>query len=193
MKKELQLIAQDPSIREVILSGGDPLSLTDHALENLLTGLAAIPHLKMVRFHTRFPVGIPERIDDSLLRILNNCPLQIWFVLHSNHPMELDGDVFDAMNKLRKQGISILNQSVLLKGVNDNVETLKELCEKLVGHGIMPYYLHQLDRVQGAAHFEVDEEKGRALIRQLAAQLPGYAVPKYVREVAGQPSKTLLA
>jgi EF-P beta-lysylation protein EpmB len=191
-RQEIDLIRQDTSIKEVILSGGDPLSLSDQTLETLLLNLYSIPHLKMIRFHTRFPIGIPERIDAGFLKLLSQSPLQIWFVIHANHPLELDNDVLQAMRNLQKQGITILNQSVLLKGVNDDVKVLKELSERLVANGIVPYYLHQLDRVQGASSFEVTEEKGCQIIQELTKLLPGYAVPKYVREIAGQPSKTAL-
>lgn len=191
-RAEIELIKQDTSIKEVILSGGDPLSLSDHTLEALLTSLYSISHLKMVRFHTRFPIGVPERIDENFLKLLSESPLRIWFVIHTNHPRELDSDVLLAMRNLQKLGITVLNQSVLLKGVNDSVEVLKELCERLIENGILPYYLHQLDRVQGASSFEVEVEKGLQIIQELTKQLPGYAVPKYVQEIAGQPSKTLL-
>jgi EF-P beta-lysylation protein EpmB len=189
---ELELIRQDFSIKEIILSGGDPLSLSDATLEELLGNISTIPHIKMIRFHTRFPIGIPERIDSSFLKILSNFPRQIWFVVHVNHPVELDSDVLQALRCIQKLGIPVLNQSVLLKGVNDNVETLKMLSEKLVENGIFPYYLHELDRVQGTAHFEVEEKVGQALIKELTRQLPGYAIPKYVREIAGYPNKVSL-
>jgi EF-P beta-lysylation protein EpmB len=189
---ELTLIGQDPSIREVILSGGDPLSLSNALLGDLLKKLEAIPHVRRVRFHTRFPIGIPERIDEGFLKILGSSSLRIWFLLHVNHPRELDKDIFAALTSLQKIGVSILNQSVLLRGVNDDVETLVELCELLVDHHIFPYYLYQLDRVQGAAHYEVLEEEGKALMRALSARLPGYAVPKYAKEVAGKSAKTML-
>lgn len=188
--KELELIANDPSIHEVILSGGDPLSLSDQVLDHLLQGICAISHVKRIRFHTRFPVGIPERIDEGLLEVFQRCPLQIWFVLHVNHPQELDNMLFLRIKSLQKLGIVVLNQSVLLKDVNDDEETLVELCETLANHGVLPYYLHQLDRVQGASHFEVSEERGMQLVDALTKRLSGYAVPKYVRETAGEPSKT---
>lgn len=189
--RELELISKDPSLHEVILSGGDPLSLSDQTLEKLLQEISQIPHVKRIRFHTRFPIGIPERIDEHFLAILKNVTKQIWFVIHTNHPQELDEEIFQALDSIRKLGIIVLNQNVLLRGVNDDVETLKHLCERLVDRGILPYYLHQLDRVKGAAHFEVSEEKGRFLIKEIAKLLPGYAVPKYVRDT-GEPSKTLL-
>lgn len=189
---ELQAISEDTSIHEVILSGGDPLSLSDRTLSQLMNSLCAIPHVQRIRFHTRFPIGIPERIDEQFLEMIKQIPCQIWFVTHSNHPLELDSDVLSRLKQLQKLGVVILNQTVLLRGVNDSVEVLKSLFERLVNHGIFPYYLHQLDRVQGSAHFEVPENEGQYLIQELAKQLPGYAVPKYVREVSGEPSKTIL-
>ncbi len=189
---ELEVIRHDPTITEVILSGGDPLSLSDHYLEALMQALAAIPHVKRLRFHTRFPIGIPERLDDSFLRLFDNLDLAVWFVIHSNHPRELDDDVLAALKRLQRKGVVILNQWVLLRGVNDDVEVLAELCEKMVNHAIFPYYLHQLDRTLGVGHFEVPEAEGQALIKALMTRLPGYAVPKYVREVAGEASKTML-
>ncbi len=189
---EIQAIVEDPSITEVILSGGDPLSLSNATLQDLIDCLSAIPHLNRLRFHTRFPIGIPERIDAPFLEILANTRLQSYFIIHCNHPQELDGDIFAALKKIQRLGIPVLNQAVLLKGVNDDIDALKTLCETLSDQGIMSYYLHQLDRVQGSAHYEVAEEKGRDLVQQLQALLPGYAVPKYVREVAGEPSKTPL-
>lgn len=191
--EELTAISSDSSIQEVLLSGGDPLSLSDQVLHDLLMGLAAIPHLKRIRFHTRFPIGIPERIDDNFLNIFRDIPQQIVFVTHANHPRELDEVVLSHLKRLRMIGMTLLNQAVLLRGVNDNVSTLKQLCETLVNNGIGPYYLHQLDRVQGAAHFEVTEQEGIALIQELSKLLPGYALPRYVREIAGEPAKTVLA
>lgn len=189
---ELEIIANDPSIHEVILSGGDPLSLSDLTLKKLLGEIVQIPHIRRIRFHTRFPIGIPERIDADFLAILQEVPCQIWFIIHSNHPQELDQEIFARLKAMQKLGIIVLNQAVLLRGVNDNVETLKQLCELLVDHGIFPYYLHQLDRVQGASHFEVGEEEGAYLIQEIAKQLPGYAVPKYVREIPGETNKTAI-
>ncbi len=190
--KELAWIEQDLSIHEVILSGGDPLSLSDETLGHLLESLAKLPHIRRIRLHTRFPIGIPERIDEGFLSIIDRVPQQVYFVIHCNHPRELDEEIIDRLKALQRLGCLILNQAVLLKGVNDEVNTLKQLCEQLANHGILPYYLHQLDRVQGAAHFEVEEEKGVFLVKEIAKQLPGYAVPKYVRELAGEPNKTSL-
>lgn len=189
---ELKHIQEDPSIQEVILSGGDPLSLGDRTLKELLESIQSIPHVKRLRFHTRFPIGIPERITTELLEIFSSSSLQIWFVIHCNHPRELDPEVLTSLKSIQKIGIPVLNQSVLLKGVNDSVETLKALCEILVNHGIQPYYLHQLDRVEGAVHFEVSEEKGIRLVQALRKQLSGYAIPTYVQEIANEPSKTLI-
>ncbi|MEI8366309.1 MAG: KamA family radical SAM protein [Parachlamydiaceae bacterium] len=189
-EEELRLINDDPSINEVILSGGDPLSLDDRILENLLTRLSTIPHIKKVRFHTRFPVGIPERIDTEFLTLLSSLPFQFWFVVHVNHPKELDHDVLTSLKAVQKLGIPVLNQFVLLRGINDDPDVLIELCDILVNNGIYPYYMHQLDRVQGAAHFEVSEERGMELIQIISKRLPGYAVPRYVKEISGMPGKT---
>jgi EF-P beta-lysylation protein EpmB len=190
--EEIAAIAADSSIREVILSGGDPLSLSDRALQQLLDALAVIPHVKRIRFHSRFPIGIPERIDDSFCAMIKALPQQVWFVIHANHPKELDNDVLHHLKLLKDCGAVLLHQAVLLRGVNDSVVVLKQLCETLVDHGISPYYIHQLDRVDGAAHFEVPESEGLLLLQSLQAQLSGYAVPRYVREVAGATSKTPL-
>ncbi len=190
---ELAQIKEDRSLREVILSGGDPLSLSDRVLKELVGELGCITHLKRLRFHTRFPIGIPERITPEFLAILAECPLQIWFVIHCNHPRELDSEVIQALKSVQKLGIPVLNQSVLLKDVNDNVETLQTLSEVLVENGIQPYYLHQLDRVEGASHFEVCQEEGIQLIEALREKLSGYAIPQYVQEIAGAPSKTPIA
>ncbi len=188
-EEELQLIRKDPTLSEILLSGGDPLSLSNGVLQQLVQDLSTIPHVKRIRFHTRFPLGIPERIDEGLLSILAKTRLQVVFVIHCNHARELDEDILQALKQVQKLGIPVLNHSVLLKGVNDAVPTLQLLFETLVNAGIMPYYLYQLDRVQGAAHFEVEEAVGLRLMKELATLLPGYALPKYVKEVAGLPSK----
>jgi lysine 2,3-aminomutase len=190
--EEIELIAQDSTLEELILSGGDPLSLSNSRLRELFSRLKDVPHLKRMRFHTRFPIGIPERIDAEFLAILAELPWQIWFVVHCNHLSEMDAEVFKALHQIQRLGIPVLNQAVLLKGVNDREEVLKELFGTLADCGIFAYYLHQLDRVSGAEHFEVSEERGHELMRYLEKTLPGYAVPKYVREVAGEPSKTAL-
>lgn len=189
---ELKSIQEDTSLKEIILSGGDPLYLDNKVLDQLLEKLDQIVHLKRVRFHTRFPIGIPERIDEAFLKILTNRRLQVWFVVHVNHHLELDDEVLLSLKKIQKLGIPVLNQSVLLKGVNDNSKTFQMLCEKLIDHGIQPYYLHQLDREKGVAHFEVNEDQGHKLIAELSENISGYGVPKYVREVPGESSKRAL-
>lgn len=192
-EKEIEFLQKDASIEEVILSGGDPLSLSDQTLSSLFGALEKIPHIKRVRFHTRFPIGIPERIDESFLALLENCKKQIFFVIHCNHPLELDEDVQNCLKKIQKLGIPVLSQSVLLKGVNDQEEVLFELCQKLVNIGAIPYYLHLLDLVVGAQHFMVTDERAVTLIKYLQDHLSGYAIPKLVREVAGQKSKTRIS
>ncbi|MBX9923073.1 MAG: KamA family radical SAM protein [Rhabdochlamydiaceae bacterium] len=191
--KEIQIIQQDPSLKEIILSGGDPLSLSDASLEKLLQDLDNIPHIQRIRFHSRFPIGIPERIDASFLKILSSLQKQVVFILHVNHPKELDNDIYQAMKSLQKIGIPVLTQSVLLQGVNDSADTLQKLFEDLSDHGIIPYYLHQLDRVQGAAHFEVSEETGKQLMKELSTRISGYSLPRYVKEEPGKPSKTSIS
>lgn len=188
--EELKIIAKDPTIKEVILSGGDPLSLSNNQLRALLDQIGEIPHVNRIRFHSRFPIGVPERIDAEFLEMIDTHRCQFWFVIHCNHPNELDADIFSHLKALQKIGVNVLNQAVLLHEVNDDADTLSTLCEKLVDQGVFPYYLHQLDRVQGAAHFEVPRERGLELIGQLMERLPGYAVPKYVKEISGEPYKT---
>jgi EF-P beta-lysylation protein EpmB len=190
---EIQIIQQDSSLTEIILSGGDPLSLGDEDLQNLLSSLESIPHIKRVRFHTRFPIGIPERISDSLLAFLAQAKKQYIFVLHTNHPKELDDDIFFAMKKLQHLGIPILNQSVLLRQVNDCVQTLQTLFTLLSDHGILPYYLHQLDPVTGSSHFAVSEQEGKKIMKELSAKVSGYSLPRYVKEIPGSPGKTPIA
>ncbi|WP_394537720.1 EF-P beta-lysylation protein EpmB [Lysobacter enzymogenes] len=182
-------IAADPGIDEVILSGGDPWSLATPKLAELTDALKAVPHLKRLRVHTRLPVVLPERVDAALTAWLAALPWPVAVVLHANHANEFDASVDAAMQRLRAAGATLLNQAVLLRGVNDSVEALAALSERSHAAGVLPYYLHQLDRVQGAAHFEVADEDARALHRALAARLSGYLVPKLVREVAGDPGK----
>lgn len=185
----LDYLRSDTSINEVLLSGGDPLSLSDRRLKELSDGVQRIPHIRRLRIHTRQPVVLPERVDANFCAWLRDIPLQKVIVLHINHPNEIDADVRMACAKLADCGARLLNQSVLLAGVNDEVECLSSLSETLFGMGVMPYYLHLLDRVQGAAHFDVDAEKAAKLANALAARLPGYLVPKLVREIAGAPAK----
>lgn len=188
-RQALEHVRQDPCITELILSGGDPLALATHKLEELSRGLAGIPQLVRLRIHTRLPVVLPERVDDAFVAWLDALPLQKVVVLHANHANEFDAQVDVACARLRETGATVLNQAVLLRGVNDDADTLATLSERMFAAGVLPYYLHQLDRVQGAAHFEVDDARARALVEQLRSRLPGYLVPKLVREVGGEPSK----
>lgn len=182
-------IAADDRIDEVILSGGDPLSLATHKLDELTTALAAIPHLRRLRIHTRLPVVLPERVDEALADWLATLPWPVTVVLHANHANEFDATVDAAAARMRAAGAILLNQAVLLRGVNDSVEALAALSERGFEAGVLPYYLHQLDRVTGAAHFEVRDDEARRLHAALAARLSGYLVPRLVREVAGDPGK----
>ena len=190
--KELAYIRNNPTVHEVILSGGDPLSLSDELLDNLLFALDEIKHIRLIRFHTRFPIGIPERISNEFLTTLKQIKTQITFIAHINCAEELDDDITYALKHISKLGIPILSQSVLTNGVNDTKEKLHKLLLTLASSGITPYYLHQLDRVRGAAHFEVEKNKGQALIEEVRKSLPGYAVPTFVQEIAHQESKTPL-
>jgi EF-P beta-lysylation protein EpmB len=185
----LATIAGDDSVEEVILSGGDPLSLATSKLVELTSALARIPHLKRLRIHTRLPVVLPERVDASLLAWVTSLPWPVTIVIHANHANEIDAAVEAAMGRLRGIGALLLNQSVLLRGVNDSVMELAALSERLHAAGVLPYYLHQLDRVQGAAHFEVDDATALHLHAELSSRLSGYLVPRLVREVAGDPGK----
>lgn len=184
-----QILREDDSIHEIILSGGDPLMLTDRRLGELCARLQDIPHLRRLRVHTRLPIVLPERVTPRLLDILTQGPLTPIVVVHSNHARELSGTCGQALRQLIQAGCTVLNQAVLLRGINDDVETLAALCEGLIDLGVMPYYLHQLDRVAGTAHFEVADERGLELITALRPRLPGYAVPQFVRELAGAPHK----
>lgn len=182
-------IAADPSIDEVILSGGDPLSLATHKLAALTDALAGIGHLRRLRIHTRLPIVLPERVDGELLQWLRALPWPVTVVVHANHANEFDAGVDAALAALRDAGATLLNQAVLLRGVNDSIDALAALSERAFEAGVLPYYLHQLDRVAGAAHFEVDDARARTLHAGLAARLSGYLVPRLVREVAGDPGK----
>ncbi|MGA9421809.1 MAG: EF-P beta-lysylation protein EpmB, partial [Rhodanobacteraceae bacterium] len=185
----LARLREDASIREVILSGGDPLSLATPKLAALTDALSAIPHVRRLRIHTRLPVVLPERVDRELLDWLAALPLQRVVVLHVNHANEIDGSVERACQALRETGVTLLNQSVLLRGINDGAVTLAQLSERLFECGVLPYYLHQLDRVRGSAHFEVTDERASGLMEELRALLPGFLVPRLVREVAGARGK----
>ncbi len=189
------LVAQlrrSPEISEVILSGGDPLLLSNPRLAEWLEQLAAIPQLERLRIHSRLPVVLPSRIDDELCRLLGNGRLRGVMVIHANHPQEFDAEVGEVLQGLAAAGVTLLNQAVLLRGVNDRVETLAALSETLFRNGVLPYYLHQLDRVAGAAHFEVAPATALGLLQELRMRLPGYLVPRLVREEQGRPCKTPL-
>jgi len=179
-------------ISEVLLSGGDPLSMNDRRLSELVHRLEKIPHIKRLRIHTRLAVVLPNRIDAQLLDWLGTTKLQTVMVVHVNHPNEINDEVTKAMQRLRETGTTLLNQSVLLKGINDNPETLVKLSEKLFSSSVLPYYLHQLDHVQGAAHFAVEDTRALKIMKDLQATLPGYLVPRLCREEAGALGKTLL-
>jgi EF-P beta-lysylation protein EpmB len=185
----LAAIAADPGLEEVILSGGDPLSLSDARLRQLTDGITRIPHVRRLRVHTRQPIVLPSRVDAGLLSWLRDIRLPLVMVLHANHPQEIDAEVREACLALRAAGAVLLNQSVLLRGVNDDVDTLKRLSSALADAGVMPYYLHLPDRVRGTAHFDVADAAGRELVGSLTRSLSGYLVPRLVREIPGAPSK----
>ena len=182
----------DPGISEVLLSGGDPLSLATPKLAELTDTLRDLPQIRRLRLHTRLPVVLPERIDDEFVAWLERLPWPVAIVIHANHAQELDGSVGDAIARIRRTGATVLNQAVLLAGVNDSLIALSDLSERLFELGVLPYYLHQLDRVAGTAHFEVPDAQAVALHEGLMARLPGYLVPRLVREVPGAASKTPL-
>lgn len=185
----LDAVRADPTIDEVLLSGGDPLSLSTRKLADLTDALRAVPHVRRLRIHTRLPIVLPARVDAALCDWLADLPWPVVVVVHANHAQEFDADVDAAMHALRRTGALLLNQAVLLKGVNDSVEALAALGERGLAAGVLPYYLHQLDRVAGAAHFEVDDATALALHAALVARQSGYLVPRLVREVAGDASK----
>ncbi len=186
-------IASDDTIREVILSGGDPLMLDDAHLQSLVAKLEAIPHVERLRLHTRLPVVLPARVTKALCGTLAQTRLQAVVVVHANHPRELSPAASGAVRLLREAGVALLNQSVLLRGVNDDPDTLSVLSDVLFRDGILPYYLHLLDRVQGAAHFEVPLTEALDLMAELRLRLPGYLVPRLVREDPGAGSKIALS
>ena len=182
----LALLAADPDITEVVLSGGDPLMLDDARLAALIDRLTAIAHLRRLRLHTRLPVVLPSRITPSLLALLSASRLPIALVIHANHAREVRGEeVRAALSALKATGATLLNQSVLLRGVNAEATSLADLSEALFAASVLPYYLHLLDPVAGAAHFEVSLAEARAIMAKLRTELPGYLVPKLVRELPG--------
>ncbi|XWY18639.1 EF-P beta-lysylation protein EpmB [Bisgaard Taxon 45] len=190
-QKALDYIAQHSEIEEVIFSGGDPLMAKDHELDWLIKKLENIPHLQRLRIHTRLPVVIPQRITEQLCQMLSACRFQTVLVTHINHPNEIDTHLVQAMNKLKNAGIVLLNQAVLLKGVNDNAHILKQLGDKLFASQILPYYLHLLDKVEGASHFYLDDQQALTIYKELQSLTSGYLVPKLAREIAKEANKTL--
>jgi EF-P beta-lysylation protein EpmB len=188
----LDYIRADSSLHEVILSGGDPLTLSDAKLAQLTDAVAAIPHVGRLRLHTRLPIVLPERITGEFCEFIAATRLGCVVVVHANHANEIDGSVVDALARLRESGATLLNQSVLLRGVNDDAGVLCTLSEVLLAAGVVPYYLHLLDRVAGAAHFEVEEQSAISIWEQMTRRLPGYLVPRLVREEPGAASKSVI-
>jgi EF-P beta-lysylation protein EpmB len=188
----LAYISEHPELDEIIFSGGDPLMAKDHELDWLLSELEAIPHIKRLRIHSRLPIVIPARITETLVARIARSHLQVLLVNHINHAQEIGEEFREAMTSLRKVGVTLLNQSVLLRGVNDSAVTLAELSNALFDADVMPYYLHLLDKVQGAAHFMVSDDQARKIMRELLTLVSGYMVPKLAREIGGEPSKTPL-
>jgi L-lysine 2,3-aminomutase len=188
----IEQIEADSSIREVILSGGDPLTLVDPVLASMAARLSEMPHLARIRIHTRVPIVIPQRVCEELLKWLCGTRLKPIVVVHANHPAEIDDAVAAALSRLLNAGVPVLNQSVLLRGVNDDGESLTQLSQRLIDLGVMPYYLHALDHVAGASHFDVPEATGHVILQQMRSRLPGYGVPRYVRETPGEANKVVL-
>lgn len=190
--QSIDYIRQHPEIDEVILSGGDPLMAKDHELKWLIEAIESVTHVKTLRIHTRFAIVIPSRVTSTLIEILSKTRLHLVLVTHINHANEINDEVRQALAKCRNANITLLNQSVLLRGVNDSVDALKNLSQRLFEAGVLPYYLHMLDKVKGAAHFLVTDEKARDLMAGLIKEVSGYLVPRLTREIAGRESKTLL-
>lgn len=186
----VDLLERDPSITEVIFSGGDPFMADDDIIEQALARVIAVPTVRRIRFHTRVPIALPGRIHSDLLALFDNLPIPVTWVLHTNHPNEIDQPVQELFSVLRHHPIRLLSQSVLLNGINNQLETLSTLFEKLFDHGVFPYYLHLLDQTAGTHHFHVPFDEAYALISALQATLPGYLVPRMVKEIQGESSKT---
>jgi len=186
----LQYIQAHDNINEVIFSGGDPLMAKDDHLAWLANEIASINHVKRLRIHTRLPVVLPERINNAFVNWFTALPIQKVLVLHANHANEMSEALKSRLITLREKGVTLLNQSVLLKGVNDSGEAISDLSEALFEASVLPYYLHVLDKVQGASHFYVSDDEGRHIMEEAIKRLPGFLVPKLVREIGGQPGKT---
>ncbi|WP_417520866.1 EF-P beta-lysylation protein EpmB [Marinobacter sp.] len=189
-QRVLDTLMASPEINEVIFSGGDPLAVNDQLLSQWTSAISSIPHIRRIRLHTRLPVVIPQRVCDALLKWISSTPVQVVMVLHINHAAEIDQATRRALGYLRAAGVTLLNQSVILRGVNDDAEVLENLSEALFEAGVLPYYLHAFDPVAGAHHFDVSDEEARLLVQDLLSRLPGFLVPRLVREVPGKPSKT---
>ncbi len=189
----LDWLAARDDIEEVILSGGDPLTLSNARLRELVSALETLPHVRRLRLHTRLPVVLPARVDPGLLTVAGHGRLPWVMVIHANHPAEIDAEVCDACHRLDAAGVRLFNQSVLLAGVNDDAGTLAELSERLFEARVQPYYLHQLDPVAGAAHFRVADDRALSIHARLQARLPGYLVPRLVRERPGAPAKQTIS
>lgn len=188
----IDYLRQHPEVNEIILSGGDPLMAKDTHLAKLISQLKTVDTIKTLRIHTRLPVVLPSRITSQLVETLKESKLRVVFVLHINHPNEINKELSDAIQQLKRANVTLLNQAVLLKQVNDNVGTLSQLSEKLFDTGVLPYYLFLLDKVAGAAHFDIAEQEAVDIYRALQKELPGYLVPKLAREIGGRASKTLI-
>lgn len=188
----LDYIRHTPSISEVILSGGEPLMLKDDVLAKLLEQLQSISHVRLLRIHSRFPIAVPQRVTQALVNVLCSTHIPLTLVLHTNHANEIDATVIDALKPLRHSAVTLLNQSVLLRDINDSVNALDALSRRLFEAGILPYYLHVLDKVRGTEHFNVDDTQARRLVGQLTNRLPGYLLPTLVREIPHRAAKTRL-
>lgn len=191
-QQTIEYLTEHSEISEVILSGGDPLTLPDEQLADLANQLAAIPHLKTLRIHTRLPIVLPERINERFLHWLQKLPLHAVVVIHTNHPNELNHQVGEALAAMSNVGITLYNQTVLLRNINDNAEILAELSHKLFEFRVQPYYLHVLDKVAGAAHFDIAIQQSRKIYQQLSSQLSGYLLPRLVQDLPDRPAKTII-
>ncbi len=191
-QQSLDYLAQHDELNEVILSGGDPLMAKDDELRWLVDHIADIPHIKRLRIHSRLPVVIPARVTDELVSLLAGTRLQVILVTHINHAQEINQELSDALSKLKRVGVTLLNQGVMLKGVNDSVDAQVQLSEALFDSGVLPYYIHVLDKVQGAAHFFISDQQAKAIMAGVIERVSGYLVPKLTREIGGRSSKTPL-
>jgi EF-P beta-lysylation protein EpmB len=190
MQSVLDYLMQHPDVNEVILSGGDPLVLKDERIRELMNQLSDVPTLKYLRFHTRLPVSIPSRLTPGFITLLKESRFRISLVIHANHPNEISDELGERLQALTQAGMTVLNQSVLLKNINNHPDTLITLSQRLYQYQVLPYYLHLLDPVHGTAHFAVDDDEAKNIMNALRATLSGYLVPKLVREIAGETSKT---